>query len=205
MKRRSHLLFASVSVLTACAIGAACTFPDVEFAPPGAGAGETSTGTDGGGGDDASTDSSASADAAIIEAATRTDADTKTDAAGCSSCDCDQDGFFRRGGGCDGGPGAVYDCDDDDKLIKPSQGFVDDFQWSSGHPIAYDWNCDGHVDRAYATNLKCGGTVLTGCTGGQGFQGNGPGCGSPGDYFECKAVNGFCAAAKIDTRNQTCK
>jgi hypothetical protein len=181
-----------------------CSFPDVELAA----AGEAGGGGEGGTGEasaEGSADSSSGTDAALVEATTRTDAETKIDAAGCTSCDCDKDGFFPLGSGCDGGPGPVPDCDDADELIKPTQTFVDEFRWTSLHPIAFDWNCDGKVDRAYATNLNCGGLVLTGCTGGTGFKGAGPGCGSPDDYFECKGVNGVCAAAKVDTRNQLCK
>lgn len=204
MKRRQGLVLACVVTLFACAIGAACTFPDVEFAPTGGGIGEA--GADGSeeGSADSSSGADASSDAALIEAATRTDASENVDAAGCTTCDCDTDGFKERDGGCEGGPGAVYDCDDGDRDIRPTQTFVDDFHWTSVHPVPFDWNCDGKVDKAYPTNLKCGGTVLTGCTGGQGFKGD-PTCGTGEDYFECKGVNGLCAAAKVDTRNQICK
>jgi hypothetical protein len=181
-----------------------CSFPDIEFAPAGGGG----TGSEGGSGEgsaDSSSAADASADTAVIEASTRGDADTKIDAAGCQSCDCDDDGYFRRGGGCDGGPGTVYDCDDTDRYINPARDFANDFTWTSTHPIAFDWNCSGVVERSYATGLKCGGTVITGCTGGPAYQGAGPGCGNSADYFECKPVNGFCAAVKVDTRIQLCK
>ena len=212
MKRRRAFVVALVSTTIACAIGAACTFPDVAFAPADGGGGGGEAGPDGnGGGTDSGKDGSQGVvdasviDSALVEAATRSDADTKIDAAGCVSCDCDNDGYFSRDGGCEGGPGAVYDCDDSDKFISPAQGFVAEFTWTSVHPLAYDWNCDGTVQRAYPTNLSCGGTIITGCTGGQGFQGSGPNCGNSADYFECKGVNGLCVAAKLDTRTQLCK
>jgi hypothetical protein len=201
--RASLLLLAS---LASCGVAlvASCTFPDVMFAP----AGEAGSGSEGGVGEgsvDSSPGADASSDTAITEAATRPEASTKVDAAGCTSCDCDMDGYFARDGGCDGGPGPVYDCDDTDDFISPKQGFVQDFTWTSSYSVVYDWNCNGVVERDYPINLKCGGTVLTGCTGGQGYKGAGPNCGNSDDYFECKAVNGFCAAAKIDSRIQNCK
>lgn len=211
MKRRGALVFAFVATTIVCAIGAACTFPDVAFGTADGGGGGGETGPDGmGGGPDGAQDGpqgvdASTRDSALVEAATRSDADTKIDAAGCQSCDCDNDGYFARDGGCEGGPGAVYDCDDGDKFINPAQGFVADFTWTSVHPLAYDWNCDGTVQRAYPTNLGCGGTIATGCTGGQGFQGSGPNCGNSADYFECKPVGAFCAASKLDTRTQLCK
>lgn len=207
MKRRKALALAGVVTLFACAIGAACTFPDVAFAPTGDGIGEAGADGSAVGSADSSSGADASSDAALIEAATRTDATTKIDASGCTSCDCDMDTFDPKGGACDGGPGPVSDCDDSDPVIKPSQTFVDDFRWASSHPIPYDWNCDGHVDKAYPVNLKCGGNVLTGCTGGQGFVGD-PTCGTGADtdFAECKAVGAACTAVKLLLpRNQLCR
>lgn len=208
MKRRRLFIVVSILAGVGCAIGAACTFPDVAFAPPGGAAGEAgSPDGEGGSQSDGPTGSDGGAlDGSVIEAATRTDAEAKVDASGCVSCDCDDDSFFARDGGCEGGPGTVYDCDDSDKFIRPNQSFVGDFTWpSTVHSVAYDWNCDGIVEKAYPTGLSCAGTVVTGCTGGQGFMGSGPGCGTSADYFECKSMGTFCGAAKIDTRVQLCR
>jgi hypothetical protein len=177
----------------------------VEFATAGSEGGSGGEGGTGEGSTDSSTGADAFLDAAVTDAATRSDANTKVDAAGCTTCDCDKDGYFKRGAGCDGGPGTVYDCDDTDDFISPARGFVKDFTWTSSYSVVYDWNCSGMVERDYPTNLTCGGTVITGCTGGQGYKGAGPGCGQSDDYFECKGVNGLCAASKIDSRVQNCK
>ncbi len=187
-----------------------CTFPDVEFAAPGGAGAEGGSGGEGGGGegsaDSGAGASDASADTAVNEAATRTDADTKVDAAGCTSCDCDGDGYFARGGGCDGGPGAVYDCDDTDSFISPKQKFVSDFTWTSSYSVVYDWNCSGTVEKDYPSTFTCSGlAVATGCDGRQGFKAPGPGCGQSADYFSCSSVNGFCSESNLGPRIQNCK
>jgi hypothetical protein len=199
---RRRALVAASSVAALFAIGAACTFPSVDFA-----------GTDGGtdsGNDTTSGGGDAAIDAPLIEASTH-DADTTVDAEGCTSCDCDHDGFFARtaDGGCEGGPDSGYDCDDTDSFINQGRGFVDDFNWTSKvHAIPYDWNCSGAVEKAYPTGLKCAyAGILTNCVGGYGFTGD-PACGTDGDYFECQdlgAFTGGCAAVKIDTRHQLCQ
>ena len=207
MKPRRTLFLLASAAVCGLALLVSCTFPDVSFSPAGGEGGGGSEGGEGGS-DESSTDSSAAADAtsdtALIEAATRTDASTKVDASGCVTCDCDTDGFYERDGGCEGGPGTVFDCDDTDNFIKPGQTFVDDFRWKSVHAIPYDWNCSGNVEKAYPSNLKCGGNVVTGCTGGQGFTGDPP-CGTAGDYFDCRLMGAVCTAVKIDIRNQICK
>jgi hypothetical protein len=202
-RRRLALILGSLSIC-GVALVASCSFPDVQFASSSEGGGG------GEGGLEASTDSplgEAAADAAIIEAAVR-DGATKIDGSGCTSCDCDDDKFLsRKDGGCEGGPGAVYDCDDTDSFINPDQGFVGDVMWPSSYTVPYDWNCNGKVEKAYAVNLKCAYNLTT-CTGGQGFKGD-PTCGTAEDYFECQdkgALSGGCVAVKIDTaRKQLCK
>jgi hypothetical protein len=207
-RRRLAFVLASMSVC-GIALVASCSFPDVQFATSSEGGGG---GGGGEGGLEGSTDSplgEASSDAAMIEAAVRSDADTKVDAAGCKSCDCDNDTFLARvDGGCEGGPGAVYDCDDTDKFINPDQTWVGDVKWPSDYQVIYDWNCNGKVEKAYPTNLKCAYNLTT-CTGGQGYKGD-PGCGTSEDYFECQdkgALTGGCVAVKIDAlpRKQLCK
>jgi hypothetical protein len=202
VNRRRRIGLILVASLATCGVAlvVSCSFPDVEFATAGS---EGGSGGEGGTGE-GSTDSSTAADTAQIEASMRPDASTKVDAAGCTSCDCDGDHYAVRDGGCEGGPGLVYDCDDTDDFINPTRDFVDDFRWTSIHPVPFDWNCSGNVEKAYPINLACGGNVITGCTGGQGFKGD-PSCGTGAEYFECKGVNGLCAAAKVDTRNQLCK
>lgn len=171
---------------------AACGFPDVDFADtdtesgspvpsPDGTAGDGQSPGDGGVGDELPPDVDPTGK--DKDAATKGDADTKVDASGCTTCDCDHDTFFFRDGGCTGGPGSVYDCDDTDSFINPNQQFVSDFTWPSKvHPVAYDWNCDGKVDKQYLYGVKCG--LLTDCSA-QGFATN-PACGVEADYIFCK-------------------
>ena len=211
------LIFGSLVSIAAVAF-AACTFPEVTFATEAsseAGGGSIPEGGDErqavteGGSSDAHDELPPDVDpnGTHADAATRGDADTTVDAAGCTTCDCDHDNFFGRDAGCTGGPGAVYDCDDTDTFIHPNQAFVSDFTWPSKvYPLAYDWNCDGKVDKQYRYDVKCG--VLADCTA-QGFSTN-PGCGIEADYVFCKdsLVLGLACAedtAKREKRVQGCR
>jgi hypothetical protein len=187
MRRRRALLVSFVA--SAFAAAGACGFPEVSF----------QTGADGstpeGGDAPSQIDKDAAKDATDElppdvdpngkneDASTRGDADTKVDAAGCTTCDCDTDNFFRRDAGCNGGPGAVYDCDDTDTFISPNQSWVTDPVWpSTAHAIPFDWNCSGAVEKQYFYGVRC--TLLANCAA-EGFSGN-PACGEEGDYIFCK-------------------
>jgi|GEM_PF-1581739 len=210
---RRALVVTAVSVAAA----AACGFPEVSFVadetfPDGGDAAQTGdaapdTGNvTGEGGAPTNPDvdpTGKDQDAAVIG-----DAATKVDASGCTTCDCDNDGYFRRGGACDGGPGNVYDCDDTDKALTPAQTFIADVKWPSNHTPAYDWNCDGKVIKQLPYNVTCASLSLgANCASIQGFTGD-PACGTSGTFVTCK--QGFlgllgCADGTQETRVQACR
>jgi len=157
----------------------------------------------GGGGDDAGTiDDASVVDAPDYDALIVDDPGEPVDASGCTSCDCDGDGFPRKGCG-DAGEGVPTDCNDDDTRYRPNQGFV------TARPEpgrSGDWNCDGRVEKLYPTNVKCSLLALTGCNGSHGFEGD-PGCGEEGKFIHCKAPIGLllCTVGKTETRRQACR
>ncbi|HEY3820381.1 MAG TPA: hypothetical protein VGL81_24620 [Polyangiaceae bacterium] len=157
------------------------------------GDGEASTGTDaaGDGSDSSSSDSGdSSADApgdAVEESPGESGADAPVDApadahdAGVDAlvCDSDGDGYKVEGvAAC----GTGNDCCDTDKLAHPGQ-----MSWftTADQCGSLDYNCNGTIDPEFASNIKCGGTGLLGCTGGSAFVGPDPGCGNTGLYATC--------------------
>jgi hypothetical protein len=206
MNARRKLLLA-IAMSPVVVIGAACSFPDVAFAPAGgtpeSGTSDSPTGDTGAVGANEDVDP----DGASQEAATRSNGGPKIDAAGCT-CDCDTDGFQPATGGCDGGPGPRPDCDDFDDLIKPDAGFVA-APWTSGHTPSDDWNCDGVRTKQYDYNQKC--TDPKSCNGKAGFDGD-PNCNEPGMYNTCLynagiagVVGASCKVGSTATVTQACK
>jgi hypothetical protein len=200
------LLLLALAVSPVLVIGAACSFPDVSFAPAGAGS-EGGTG-DGGTGEGAvvGANEDVDPDGASQEAATRPDGGGKADAAGCT-CDCDHDGFTAMGNVCEGGTSAMLDCDDLDTLIKPDSGFVA-ADWSSTHSPPGDWNCDGVRTKQYDYNQKC--NDVNNCNGKSGFNDD-PNCGETMTYNNClynPGLAGIGASCKVGSTvpaTQGCK
>lgn len=189
MNARRKLLVLALAASPLLAIGAACSFPDVAFAPAGttpeSGTSDSPAGTDAmadAGGDvvTVGANEDVDPDGASQEAATRPKGGAMIDAAGCT-CDCDHDGFQPSTGGCDGGPGPRPDCDDLDDLIKPDAGFVA-ADWTSPHMPSDDWNCDGVRTKQYDYNQKC--TDPQNCNGKAGFAGD-PNCNESAVYNVC--------------------
>jgi hypothetical protein len=187
MKRR-RLLAVGLAIVP-LAFAAACSFPDVTFAP----GADDDAGAEGGGvvdpgpgdaGAEGSLPDDVEPGGHLADAATADkDATTAIDAAGCTSCDCDGDGFQRLDldAGCDGGAGPI-DCDDTIAAIKPGQGFILNATWpSTQHTPEFDWDCSGAVTKQYPYNGTC--AALSACS--NGFQGNPP-CGGTAAYLTCK-------------------
>jgi hypothetical protein len=91
-------------------------------------------------------------------------------------CDFDLDTYKAEGGTCLGN-----DCCDTDSLAHPGQTL---YYTTADKCLSFDYNCNGTLDPEYPVNLKCGGTGITGCTGGSGFIGN-PACGTSALYGTC--------------------
>jgi hypothetical protein len=208
VKRRTLLSFALASVATSALLFAACTFPEVSFAPSDAAANDSATnahdaaiGPDTGAVDpDGVKQDAASRDGGV----TRPEAGPDGEVQGCggtggTACDCDNDKVNNSS--CGAKPA---DCDDFDPLIHPNAEFVA-AKWdpSSPHTPVNDWNCDGTVTKQYSYNVNCG--LLGNCSA-QGFSGD-PGCGESGTYVFCKpAVGGLsCVVDKTETRTQGCR
>jgi hypothetical protein len=98
--------------------------------------------------------------------------------------------------------GTGTDCCDTDNKAHPGQ---TTYYTTADACGSFDYNCNGTVDPEYPSNLKCGGTGLTGCTGGSGFIGTDPGCGGSALYGTCVA-NGIltCQAGDEMTVTQGC-
>lgn len=198
-RRRRVLAVGAVSIALAMAIGAACSFPSVEFVPlgtldaPSGSEGSTESGADGPVGNDGGAD-------APQDAVTRGDSSRVDGEAGCGGdpCDCDDD--KKKNGSCPS-PDAAIDCDDFDPLIFPGQDFVGEKSWESPVNPRYDWDCNGSVTKQYKEDLKC--TLSLGCSG-EGFK-TPPGCGVEADYFRCNGIPALCDFEKIDRRTQGCK
>jgi hypothetical protein len=175
-------------------------------------------------GTEASTDAETSADAETsTEAGTSTDAPSETaveaghdgasdgappaDASGEDVheagvdappvCDFDLDTYHATGGTCGGN-----DCCDTDRNAHPG---VTAFFTQADDCGSFDYDCNGKQDPQYATSVACGGTGVTGCTGGPGFLAD-PGCGNTAPYYTCVA-NGLlaCKPGSPITLTQGCR
>jgi hypothetical protein len=189
MNRRKLLVVGSTVLVTLCAIGAACTFPDQPEFTPGGTTGE-------GGGPEGSTgDADASSDVsndiqirvdggdpdALIE---KGDGGTKIDITGCTTCDCDGDGFNKHSNdaGCDAGED---DCDDTDTRIRPDRSYN---ETPEEPPRNGDWNCKNGVERFYKQGINCGSLGRgAACDALFGFTDT-PKCGATGTFVTCKSV-----------------
>jgi hypothetical protein len=109
----------------------------------------------------------------------------------------DQDGYIAKNQSCGGD-----DCDDLDKRTNPGvMTWVTDVPPAT-QPLRGDWNCDGRVDKQYATNLTCSGNGLIGCAGGSGFLSD-PGCGGTGPFGTCESSGGLAPCMPVSTSSQT--
>ena len=217
MKGRRKLLLLAIAFSPALAIGAACTFPDVAFAPAGgtpeSGTSDSPTGSDApltgeGGTVGANEDvdpTGATMDATAVPDGQRIEAGPD----GC--CDCDMDGFKPDSGSDDAAACTSLpsqDCDDLNKYVSPASGFVASDTWDSPHLPKYDWNCDGVRTKQYDYNQTC--TDANNCNGKSGFMDD-PNCGEMSTINVCQyspGVAGLLASCKVGstfTATQGCK
>jgi hypothetical protein len=151
----------------------------------------------------AETSSPDPSDAAIHEDAITVDAQ-KIDAAGCTTCDCDGDGY--NAATCIAGAvdAAAIDCDDTDPARHPNQDFVATAPPADQSPSG-DWNCSQLVEKLYPFNVSCT-AFTTACDMHSGFVGN-PGCGMNGDHVTCKpgGLALTCLDGTKTKRTQSCR
>jgi hypothetical protein len=184
--------------------GDATSSGDVEASTSGDAMGDSSTDGDAMGdapGDSSAVDSSLDAiEEKPADSGTDAPADAPTDVheAGDAAplCDVDQDTYKAEGATCGGN-----DCCDTDNQAHPGQAT---FFTQADKCGSFDYNCNNQIDLEYPVNLKCGGTGITGCTGGSAFLGN-PACGTSALYGTC-VPNGAlaCQAGSEMTVMQGC-
>ena len=211
MNRRRKILLTVLFASPLVGIGAACTFPEVNFLTAGGDSGGSSSGSSGPGGDSGGDGQPPDIrfDAASVgDVAARSDSEAPVDVGTCPTswkCDCDKDLYLDdtcleaeldagRDGGFEAGskPG---DCDDLDPVRHPEAGLRSDPPRPGAPPPPGDWNCDNDVTRV-PPPLKCGEpNGLGGCTGGtDGFRAV-TACGETNDVYTCPksvAGNGNC-------------
>lgn len=187
MRNRNKLFVAATLASVAAGLIVACSFPEVTFAPVGAG-------EDGGSSDattDVSNDVRVLVDGADPAEQIVKDAGQAIDAAACAAndCDCDDDTYkdlTKAGCAPDAGVDAgVTDCDDFDSRTHPNQGPLEDMP---APPRNGDWNCVNGLEKFYKPNIDC--TKLSAgsaCDSAFGFE-NDPACGKSGVYVTCKTV-----------------
>lgn len=207
MKARRLFVVSFALAGIACAAAAACTFPSVEFKP-----GAPSEGGEGGSSLlDGSNDGSALRDGGDPASIIGGDAGEKVDAAGCTTCDCDGDGFFDLSkSGCAGSLGP-NDCDDTDTTTRPDQKPTTKVPYP---PRNGDWNCTNGVEKFYRSLVKCTGPGGDACGETRGFQDD-PACGSMGTYVQCVTKGatlpplpvfpGTCEVGPPELRTQACQ
>lgn len=191
MKRSRFVVGAVLSGALGAAV--ACSFPDVSFKD---GAGSQVDGEEDAAIISPPSDGPATVDADVpdVEPGETLDAASliPVDAAGCTTCDCDGDGYDRvDDAGCrrDGGGGKPVDCDDTIKAINPGNTKWISNRWptSSKHPVIGDWDCSGITEKdppSDVTACKPAALGLVGCANAYGFEGD-PGCGEEGDGINC--------------------
>ena len=203
MNGRRRLLVLAIAISPALAIGAACTFPDVAFAPAGgspeSGTSDSPSATDGpGGGEGGTVGANEDVDptGAMMDATTVPDGGQRIEAGPAGCCDCDMDGFKPDSGS--GGDAAActslpsQDCDDLNKYVFPGSGFVASATWDSPHLPTFDWNCDGTRTKQYAYNQPC--TNAADCNGKSGFNDD-PNCGETAVFNTCQYNPGVLGVA----------
>ena len=206
MNARRKLLLIAIATAPLLAIGAACSCPDVAFAPAG--------GTEGGKSDSPTgSDAMADGDAIVVGAnedvdptgammdATKVPDSQHIEAGPDGCCDCDNDQFKPDSGTCTNLPSR--DCDDLNPYIHPSTGFVASSTFESTHVPAFDWDCDGVRTKQYDYNQKC--TDVNNCNGKSGFNDD-PNCGETATFNNCVyhpgVVLGIAASCSLGTTSQ---
>jgi len=175
-------------VATSFAIGAACTFPDPDFLPPGATA-DGGGASDGGRGSDGTTPEAAPP---IAEAGAKPDTGPCAD-----PCDCDKDGFKSQKDGCGGD-----DCDDQDPRANPGANFRKD---TATTDTKGDWNCNGATERLIkSVGVSCGGVGDFCPSGREGLKDDLP-CGLSGLYVVCKQSALGCGQVDSGVVTQECR
>jgi hypothetical protein len=188
MNGRRKLLLLALAISPVLVIGAACSFPEVSFAPvggtPESGTVDSPSGADGQAGDSAPVGANEDVDptGSMKDASTVPEGGGHIEAGPDGCCDCDNDNVMADGGTC-GKPSR--DCDDLNKYIFPGQGPVASSTWNTTWTPTYDWDCDGVVLKQYNHGVgKCTShsQVLDSCAAHQGgFEGD-PACGTSGHY-----------------------
>lgn len=216
MKSRRKLLMIALGASPLLAIGAACSFPDVAFAP----AGGTEAGTDSpigadgpirGEGGAVGANEDVDPTGATMDASTVPDGGQRIEAGPAGCCDCDMDGFKPDAGtdaaACTSLPS--QDCDDLNRYVVPGSGFVASATWDSPHTPKYDWNCDGVRTKQLDYNQPC--TDPNNCNGKSGFKDD-PECGEMSTINVCQYNPGVagvllasCKVGSTFTATQGCK
>jgi len=206
----------ALGLLVAGAVVGACTFPsptyraeetdgatsDAPFENPGDGAGGSSSGADAPSGDAPGGDATGSSSGAGDGAASSSSGGDATPGDGPAGdgapvCDVDKDTYKAKGGTCGGN-----DCCDTDPKANPGQKGYFPSPDACG---SFDYDCSGKLEPEYASNIACGGTGLTGCTGGPGFVGADPGCGNSAVYGQCVGNGALaCAPGQFTNVQQAC-
>ena len=177
--RMGALALAAGLAVNAGALGFACSFPDIGYAPI---AGPTGT-TSGGGSDTTTTTTSGGgAGGGGIPVGCDVDGDGMPSVAceGGTDCDDDNDGFAAISDACTGG----NDCDDSEPLARPDQTDYFSVPRNGG---GFDYNCDG-TDEPEIEYYACSGlcSVKTNI-----FLQNQP-CGQAAVFGDCESLFGSC-------------
>jgi hypothetical protein len=205
----------ALGLLVGAAVVGACTFPspsyrlegeggdgggtDGPFENPGDGA-ASSSGSDGAGsssGDAAGSSSGAGDDGGGSSSGADAPPGDAPAGDGAVVCDFDHDTYKAKGATCGGN-----DCCDTDNKANPGQQGYFPATDACG---SFDYDCSGKLEPEYSSNIVCGGTGLTGCTGGPGFVGADPGCGNTAVYGVC-VPNGTlaCKPGQFTNVQQAC-
>jgi hypothetical protein len=221
-RRRTRALLVAAMGATGLALFVACSFPDATFSDSDGSSplpGDENTSAEGSTTSEAAAERDASEDVSMDvhvlidggdpDALIVKDDAGKVDASGCTTCDCDNDGFLNTTKmGCNTADAGPNDCDDNDMRTHPTQGFRPE---KAEPPRNGDWNCSNAVEPFYKPNLKC--TALapgSGCDSAFGFE-DAPACGEDGSFVQCKTVGGIlgvlasCAVGARTLAKQACK
>ncbi len=175
----------SLAALATLALSAAaCSFPDIDFAPATTGGGATTTSAGGTGGTTA-TGGDTGAGGGIAGAPPTTSSSggggtggSPSGSGGASCCDCDGDGVDAIGPLCNG-----TDCNDHNEFVYPGEPTY----YTTANENGFDWDCTNEPEPypAWSKPITCGFIGLP-CNGaGKGFLGTVPACGQKGNFGEC--------------------
>jgi len=196
MNARRKMLLVALVVAPLVGIGAACTFPDVSFAPAGGAEGGKIDGPVGEGGPGTGETGAVGANedvdptGAMMDATTAPETGQRIEAGPDGCCDCDNDGFKPDSGTCANLPS--QDCDDLNPFVFPTHGFDQGKTWDSPHTPDFDWNCDGVRTKQYDYNQKC--NDPNNCNGKSGFNDD-PNCGETVVFNTCQYNPGVLGVA----------